>query len=53
MMYLLPIDVWLYAYGEGVDVTVRTDTSKEADEIYGVIKNYIENRENNDEQTKE
>ncbi len=45
MMYLLPMDVWLYAYGDGVDVTVRTDTSKEADEIYGVIKNYIENKE--------
>lgn len=45
MMYLLPMDVWLYAYGDGVDVTVRTDTSQEADEIYGVIKNYIERKE--------
>ena len=45
MMYLLPMDIWLYAYGDGVDVTVRTDTSQEADEIYGVIKNYIERKE--------
>ena len=45
MMYLLPMDVWLYAYGDGVDVTVRTDISQEADEIYGVIKNYIERKE--------
>lgn len=44
-MYLLPMDTWLYAYGYSIDICVRADNRREADEIYGVIKNYIERKE--------